>query len=68
MMDEHQTILRVLACLEALVSRDQHASEPAVTFAKVTGFLREYADSLHHGKEEDRLFPSLHERGLPAAP
>jgi hemerythrin-like domain-containing protein len=59
MMDEHQTILRVLACLEKLVD------EQAATFAKITGFLREYADSLHHGKEEDLLFPALEATGIP---
>jgi hemerythrin-like domain-containing protein len=66
MMDEHQTILRVLACLEELVTNDAHAHEPAGTFAKAARFLREYADTLHHGKEEDLLFPAMESSGMPA--
>jgi hemerythrin-like domain-containing protein len=66
MMDEHQTILRVLACLEKLVSDERCAGEPADTFAKAARFLREYADALHHGKEEDLLFPAMESSGLQA--
>lgn len=65
MMDEHQTILRVLACLEKLVTDDAHESEPADTFATAARFLREYADALHHGKEEDLLFPAMEATGIP---
>ena len=66
MMDEHQTILRVLACVEKLVSDERCAGEPADTFAKAARFLREYADALHHGKEEDLLFPAMEASGLQA--
>lgn len=64
MMAEHQTILRVLASLEKLVTDGAHTEEPADTFAKAARFLREYADALHHGKEEDLLFPAMESSGL----
>lgn len=66
MMDEHQTILRVLASLEALVTAPQGQREPVSTFRDVVKFLRDYADRLHHGKEEDLLFPAMEATGLPA--
>ncbi len=30
------------------------------------GFLREFADTCHHGKEDGLLFPAMVEAGLPA--
>jgi hemerythrin-like domain-containing protein len=64
MMDEHQTILRVLASLEALITREPE--EPVSTFRDAVQFLRDYADRLHHGKEEDLLFPAMEASGIPA--
>lgn len=66
LMDEHQTILRTLACLENLVTDDARADEPASTFREVVDFLRTYADRLHHGKEEALLFPTMEAKGMPA--
>lgn len=66
MMDEHQTILRVLASLEALVSGPEPGDEPVDTHREIVRFLREYADRLHHGKEEDLLFPAMESAGIPA--
>jgi len=65
LMDEHQTILRALASLEALLGPD-HAEEPTDTLRECVDFLRTYADRLHHGKEEALLFPALERRGMPA--
>lgn len=66
LMDEHQTILRVLACLERLVSEDPPAAATPEAFRGVVDFLRNYADRLHHGKEEALLFPAMETRGLNA--
>jgi len=66
LMDEHQTILRVLASLEALVSDDTHAAEPVETLREATRFLRDFADRFHHAKEEDLLFPAMEAAGIPA--
>jgi hemerythrin-like domain-containing protein len=64
-MNEHQTILRALASLEALVSNPAHAGEPVETFREVVNFLRDYADQYHHAKEEDLLFPAMETAGVP---
>ena len=66
LMEEHQTILRALAALEALVTDPAHADEPVETFRQVVEFLRNYADKLHHAKEEDLLFPAMEAAGMPA--
>ncbi len=59
---EHRVIERALDLLLALTRADEldvDAGRDAVAF------LRGFADELHHGKEEHRLFPLLEERGLP---
>jgi Rrf2 family protein len=66
LMDEHQTILRVLCCVEELIRNDVHEDEPRETFAAIVDFIRTYADKLHHAKEEDLLFPAMEARGIPA--
>lgn len=65
LMDEHQSILRTLACLETLVTDAAYQGEPVETFREVVDFLRTYADQLHHGKEEALLFPAMEARGIP---
>lgn len=66
LMDEHQSILRTLACLETLVTEAAYQDEPVATFREVVDFLRTYADQLHHGKEEALLFPAMEACGIPA--
>jgi hemerythrin-like domain-containing protein len=66
-MQEHRLIEQVLDALEnfAQVVRAGGAAErrSAAEFAE---FFREFADKCHHGKEEDRLFVRMTERGFPA--
>lgn len=68
MMNEHQKILQVLACLEKMVwrsgDRGRIGEEPARGMIR---FFREYADGIHHGKEEKVYFPALNERELSSA-
>ena len=59
---EHRVIERALDLLAALARADELDSDAA---RDVIAFIRGYADELHHGKEEHRLFPMLEERGLP---
>ncbi|MGD8319887.1 MAG: hemerythrin domain-containing protein [Gemmatimonadota bacterium] len=62
--DQHRNILRVAAVLERIVSDP----EGALDFDAVgdcVSFIRLYADALHHGKEEDLLFPELESLGMP---
>jgi len=64
---EHQVILRVLAALERLA--DAAARVDAIDgegAREAIEFFRTFADHCHHAKEEERLFPMLIERGLPA--
>ncbi|MFQ5537943.1 MAG: hemerythrin domain-containing protein [Gemmatimonadota bacterium] len=63
---QHQNILRVASVLERILE-----DEPVTGSLDFDGvadcidFIRLYADALHHGKEEDLLFPALEEVGMP---
>lgn len=62
---EHRVIEQVLDCLEAMAARaraEQRLDLPRAQAA--LEFLRVFADTCHHGKEEERLFPMLVARGL----
>jgi len=63
---EHETIERVLRvlCLAVAAVRGGRPL-PAGFQPWVVSFLREFADSHHHGKEEQLLFPLLERRGVP---
>ena len=63
---EHRVIEQVLDCLESMaqIARDRHSVDAAPARQAVR-FLRTFADTCHHHKEEDRLFPMLYERGMP---
>ena len=64
---EHRVIESVLDCLEVLAEEARRGKGPDVEQARaVLEFLRTFADRWHHGKEEDRLFPMLVARGMPA--
>lgn len=64
--EEHQVILRVLACFEtALKAPQPSARSIAETFAPFIEFFRGFADACHHQKEEGYLFPALERAGLP---
>jgi hemerythrin-like domain-containing protein len=64
--DQHQNILKVAAVLEHLLN-DTPASLPMDydSVGDCVRFIRLYADALHHGKEEDLLFPELLSLGMP---
>ena len=62
---EHDIILDALTLLErmcTLLSAD--ANIPSLHLASVLHFLRTYADTYHHKKEEDVLFPALVQHGM----
>ncbi len=63
---EHRVILRVISCLERIV--DAGAREGKINgddARSAVAFFRTFADSCHHAKEEDALFPALVARGIP---
>lgn len=65
LMHEHQAILSALEVLQTM--QRQLAAGENVDLADISallGFLREFADTCHHGKEEDLLFPALIGAGL----
>ena len=64
--NEHRIIEIVLECLDHIVEKaekdgrlDRNAAEKAIDI------IRNFADRCHHGKEEDHLFATLVEKGLP---
>lgn len=63
--DQHQNILKIADVLEEVLSREP---EPGAfdydSISDCVSFIRLYADALHHGKEEDLLFPELENLGM----
>jgi hemerythrin-like domain-containing protein len=66
LMQEHRVIERVLNAMERMLSRDAAGPFPAEFFEKALDFFRTYADSCHHFKEEECLFPAMGRSGFPA--
>lgn len=66
LMAEHRQIERVLGALEAYARRLESADDVEHgELARFATFLQQYADALHHGKEEDLLFETMVEAGFP---
>jgi hemerythrin-like domain-containing protein len=64
---DHDAILSSLSILDAMVGRLGTALAPAAEdFRGFIGFLKEFADKCHHGKEEGILFPALTSAGMPS--
>jgi len=61
LMSEHRIIEQVLDALEDAAGKEL----PASFYERALDFLQKFADACHHGKEEERLFPALEERGVP---
>ncbi len=63
---EHNAILFALEILEGM--NRELATRKSIDVTDVSdflGFLKEFADKCHHGKEEGFLFPALIKAGLP---
>ncbi len=66
LMDEHRVIEQVLACVEKMADRcAAGAPVDADSARNAVDFLRTFADTCHHGKEEDCLFPAMEKLGVP---
>lgn len=64
--DEHAGIERMLNVVEVAARRVQQGQQvPPAVFRDATEFFRNFTDGCHHAKEEERLFPSLEEHGIP---
>lgn len=63
---EHRVIEVVLGVLDRMAQDAFERGVIDVPAARETvGFIREFADRRHHGKEEARLFPAMESAGLP---
>jgi hemerythrin-like domain-containing protein len=63
---EHETILLSLRVLDELSANiNSGSTPPKADLANLVGFLKEFADKCHHGKEESVLFPAMVEAGFP---
>lgn len=66
LMNEHRVIERALKTLTAYARAVANGADlPRADLAGLAGFLREYADAYHHGKEEDILFRAMVDNGMP---
>lgn len=63
--DEHEIILGMVDCFEPAllqVEAGEISNEDLLSFVD---FFKGFADSCHHCKEEDQLFPTLEKEGIP---
>ncbi|MDX2151640.1 MAG: hemerythrin domain-containing protein [Bryobacteraceae bacterium] len=67
LMDEHRVIEQMLTALETRINALETAGEfPAAFLTEALDFFRDFADTRHHHKEEDLLFPAMIAAGLPS--
>lgn len=62
---EHDAILVALKILDRLAEQAVAGTAAPADIADFIGFLREFADKCHHGKEEGLLFPAMRAAGVP---
>ena len=66
LMDEHRVIESAITSLTAYARAVARGEEPPRDdLAGLVGFLQDYADAHHHGKEEDILFRAMADNGMP---
>jgi hemerythrin-like domain-containing protein len=64
--NEHDAILSAIQILERMIAdMEKTPSVDTKDMHDFIGFLKEFADKCHHGKEEGLLFPALIQAGLP---
>lgn len=62
---EHDAILMALKILDKISDEASRGNATSADVMRFLEFLREFADTCHHGKEEGLLFPAIVEAGLP---
>jgi hemerythrin-like domain-containing protein len=67
LMAEHRRIERALDALDRFTKEvfEKRIDHGRKTLAGFVEFLREYADRIHHGKEEEILFDEMTKAGFP---
>src|SRR6218665_3437929 len=63
---EHDAILMALDILDRIVDEAKHGKIESGDAVSFVGFLKEFADKCHHGKEEGLLFPGMIGAGTPS--
>jgi hemerythrin-like domain-containing protein len=64
--DEHRVIEVVLTCLERMTDEARRTGKLDEASAnQAVDVIRTFADKCHHGKEENHLFATLVEKGMP---
>lgn len=59
--NDHVHILRLIEVMELIAGQDYPNTEH---LEKIVGLIRNFADGLHHKKEENLLFPKMVEKGF----
>ena len=66
LLNEHEAILSAIQILERMMAAmEKSSSVEAKDVHDFIGFLKEFADKCHHGKEEGFLFPAMVAAGVP---
>jgi hemerythrin-like domain-containing protein len=66
LMNEHEAILSAIQTLERMMAvMEKSTSVDTEDIHDFIGFLKEFADKCHHGKEEGFLFPAMVGAGVP---
>ena len=65
LMEDHQLILQALDALDAFAAKPPRGEEDKAELGRFVRFIREFADTRHHGKEEDILFVAMVAAGFP---
>ena len=66
LMDEHRVIERAISALTGYARAIAlGADHPQRDLAELVSFVQDYADQHHHGKEEDILFRTMVDHGMP---
>lgn len=63
---EHDAILMALDILDQISEEARQGNMKSAEVMRFLGFLKEFSDTCHHGKEEELLFPAMADAGLPA--
>ena len=64
LINEHQAIVRVLEILDAMMASAESDEVMLSYYGEVVGFLKIFADTCHHGKEENFLFTAMVAKGV----
>lgn len=66
LMSEHRVIESALTALTGYARQVANGGDaPRADLVALVAFLQEYADTHHHGKEEDILFQAMVDHGMP---